>query len=57
METAFTGYSQWYLDSRGWGDLITGTPLEWAVPIQELNSRLKPQYQNTRRAVVGTYGF
>ncbi|MCC7053791.1 MAG: RagB/SusD family nutrient uptake outer membrane protein [Gemmatimonadaceae bacterium] len=57
METAFTGYSQWYIDSRGWGDLIVGTPLEWAVPIQELNSRLKPQYQNTNRAAVGTYGF
>lgn len=57
METALTGYSQWYLDSRGWGDLVVGTPLEWAVPVQELSSRLKPQYQNTRRAAAGTYGF
>ncbi|MBC8165197.1 MAG: hypothetical protein H7Y20_04900, partial [Bryobacteraceae bacterium] len=39
LETSFTGHSQWYIDSRGWGDLYAGTPLEWPVPYQELFAR------------------
>lgn len=57
METAFTGYGQWYLDSRGWGDLVLGTPLEWPVPYQELFARGLPSYRNERVAVRSTYGW
>jgi hypothetical protein len=39
MESAFTGWGQWYFDGRGWNDLPPGTPLEWAVPYQELLAR------------------
>jgi hypothetical protein len=58
MESAFTGYAQWFLDSRGWGDLVPGTPLEWPVPIQEMNSRSKPFYNGQRfQAATNTYFF
>jgi hypothetical protein len=39
IETAYTHFAAWYLDSRGWGDLAEGTPLFWAVPYQDLQSR------------------
>lgn len=39
METAFTGYLQWYIDSRGWGDLVENTPLMWPVPFYEMQAR------------------
>jgi hypothetical protein len=57
VETSFTGYAQWWLDSRGWGDLVEGTALEWAVPWQELFARLGPTYTNTLRAAKGNYGL
>jgi hypothetical protein len=58
MESAFTGYSQWFIDGRGWGDLVPGTPLEWPVPIQEINSRGKTAYNGQRRqAATNTYFF
>ena len=58
IETSFTGYAQWYMDSRGWGDLVEGTVLEWAVPWQELYARLNQNlYFATARAAKGTYGF
>jgi hypothetical protein len=62
METAFTGYGQWYFDSRGWGDLPEGTALHWPVPNQELDARLKPLYNlggigGRDAAARGTYGF
>ncbi len=58
METMFTGYSQWFIDGRGWGDLVSGTPLEWPVPIQEMNSRAKTAYNGQRRqASPSTYFF
>jgi hypothetical protein len=44
METAYTAYGAWYLDSRGWGDLPEGTPLSWPVPFQELDARKKAIY-------------
>lgn len=56
-ETSFTGYGQWYVDSRGWGDLVQGTALEWPVPYQELFARQLASYTNSNAAVVGTYGF
>lgn len=40
LETQFTGFMQWYVDSRGWGDLPEGTAESWPVPYQELDSRV-----------------
>ena len=57
METAYTGYFIWMSDNRGWGDLVEGTPVEWPVPYQEMQSRQKPYYNGTNRAPRGTYGF
>jgi hypothetical protein len=57
LETSFTGYAQWYIDARGWGDLTQGTALHWPVPYQELFARLLPSYSTQERAVRGTYGF
>jgi hypothetical protein len=39
IELMFTGANQWYFDSRGWGDLINGTPLQYPVPYQEMDAR------------------
>ena len=57
LETSFTGYAQWFIDARGWGDLVQGTALEWPVPYQELYARQLPSYTNSSVAVRGTYGF
>lgn len=59
LETSFTGYAQWYIDSRGWGDLVQGTVLEWPVPWQELYARVNLNLYTTEnsRAALGTYGF
>jgi hypothetical protein len=59
METSFTGYAQWFLDARGWGDLVEGTVLEWPVPWEELFARQNLTIYTTvnSRAVKGTYGF
>lgn len=59
VETSFTGYAQWFIDSRGWGDLIQATQLEWPVPWQELFARLNQVLYTTSssRAAKGTYGF
>lgn len=68
METAYTHFAPWFLDSRGWGDLATGTPLFWAVPYQDLLARgLLPNavYSTgdgvgtapNSAAVKGTYGW
>ena len=58
MESAMTGYAQWFIDNRGWGDLVVGTPTEWPVPIQEANSRGKVAYNGLlRQAAPSTYFF
>jgi hypothetical protein len=57
VETSFTGYGQWFVDSRGWGDLPAATGLEWPIPYQELYARLEPSYTNQNVATKGTYGF
>jgi len=44
IETAYTHFAAWYLDSRGWGDLPLDTPLFWATPYQDLLARVKPIY-------------
>jgi len=64
-ETAYTGFIQWFLDSRGWGDLPTGTPLHWAPPYQDLQARGRTGANIysvgggnlPASAVKGTYGF
>lgn len=57
IETSFTGYAQWFVDARGWNDLVQGTALHWPVPYQELFARERPSYGSPDRAVRGTYGF
>jgi hypothetical protein len=62
METAYTTYGAWYLDSRGWGDLAEGTPLSWPVPFQELDARKKGIYDlggigGAAAAGPSSYGF
>lgn len=57
METAFTGYLVWYADSRGWGDLVQGTIVEWPVPYQEMQARYLPYHTGLNAAPKGTYGF
>ena len=57
METAFTGYFIMFSDNRGWGDLVSGTPLEWPVPYQEMQARQKPYYNGINRATTSTYGY
>lgn len=62
MESAITGWGQWYFDSRGWGDLAVGTTLEYPVPYQEMDARAKPFYNlggvgGPSSAAAGTYGF
>lgn len=56
-ETSMVGYGQWFIDSRGWGDMAQGTALEWPVPYQELFARIKPSYTTSAKAAKGTYGF
>ncbi len=65
METAYTGYVQWLIDSRGWGDLPVNTIIEWPVPFQEMQARQQPYYNGTRvmsptditAATRGNYGY
>ena len=58
METAYTNYSAWFTDSRGWGDLPAGTSPQWATPYQELQVRLRPLYSLPQFAPSpSTYGF
>lgn len=44
MELAYNVVGAWFYPGRGWGDLIPDTPLEYPVPVQELDSRLMPYY-------------
>lgn len=39
IETAYSHLAGWLFDSRGWGDLPQGTPVHWAPPYQELQTR------------------
>lgn len=58
VETSFTGYAQWFIDSRGWGDLTNGTITEWPVPWEELYARQNLNLYTTDHTLagVGTYG-
>jgi len=62
MESLFTGYSQWFIDSRGWGDLPVGSPQMYPVPYQEMDARYEPIYNSVVgdaqwQALTSTYGF
>jgi hypothetical protein len=58
VETSFTGYAQWFLDNRGWGDMVEGTALDWPVPYDELFARgILSVYTTSAKAAKGTYGF
>ncbi|MDB4874869.1 MAG: hypothetical protein JWM41_1315 [Gemmatimonadetes bacterium] len=61
METALSSFGRWWIDSRGWGDLITNTVLEYPVPYQEMQARQKVSYNlgggSASSAAKGTYGF
>ena len=57
IETIFSGYVQWFIDARGWGDLAEGTTTMWPVPFQEMDARGKPFYNALWQAAPGTYGF
>ncbi len=63
IETAYTHFMAWYLDSRGWGDLPDGTGYHWAPPYEDLQARTLGIYStggtfgNPGTAVKGTYGW
>lgn len=62
LETAFTHFGAWFFDSRGWGDLPEGTPLQYPVPFQELDVRGIPLYNlggvgGPSSAARGSYGY
>ena len=62
MEAAYTHFAPWFIDMRGWGDLPQGTGLHWAVPYQDLQVRLHPNYSAGgglpgSSAALGTYGW
>ena len=61
IETTYTGFGRFWIDSRGWGDLIEGTPLEFPVPYQEMQTRLEKFYLLGpgfgSAAAKGVYGF
>lgn len=61
IENTFSGFGTLWINGRGWGDLVEGTPLEFPVPYQEMQSRqhayylLGPGFGSA--AGKGTYGF
>ena len=61
MELAYLRLGGWFYDSRGWGDHAKDTPLEYPVPVPELDARLKPYYNlgggGPSSAALGTYRF
>jgi hypothetical protein len=61
IETAYSSFGRWWIDGRGWGDLIEGTAYEYPVPYQEMQSRQKGAYNLGggfgSSAGKGTYGF
>jgi hypothetical protein len=64
LETQFAGplRSGWWLDGRGWGDLMQGTILQFPVPFREVQLLQKTPYDfggvgGSYGAPVGTYGY
>lgn len=44
METAYTGYGNWFFPTRGWGDLPQYTATQWPVPYNEMDARSEAFY-------------
>lgn len=57
LETLYTGYAQWFVDSRGWGDLVIGTATMYPVPYQEMDARVLPFYNSEWASTTSTYDF
>lgn len=57
LEEAYTHWGAWWIDGRGWGDLPSGSVLEYPVPYQELQTRQLTIYSQTRLAAKGNYGL
>ena len=62
IESAFTGYGNWFFPGRGWGDLPEGTPLHHPVPFQEMDARGQAFYSlggvgGESSAARGNYGI
>jgi hypothetical protein len=65
LETQYTHFMAWFLDSRGWGDLPEGTGLHWPTPYQDLQVRGRSGTAiystgggtNPASAAKGTYGW
>ena len=61
IELAHGRFGSWYFDSRGWGDLVTGTAFHFPVPNQEMDAWQKTFYDmgggGPGTAPRGTYGF
>jgi hypothetical protein len=62
METAYVNAYSWWVEGRGWGDLVYGMPTMFPVPNEEMDSRQEPFYTlggigNPGSAGKGTYGF
>ena len=61
VENTYASFGRFWIDGRGWGDLVEGTPLEFPVPYQEMQTRQKPFYLLGpgfgSAAAKGTYGF
>ena len=64
IETAYTSFGRWWIDGRGWGDLIEGTAVQYPVPYQDINARYpgRASYPlggsgGNSAALRGTYGF
>jgi len=62
LETAYTGYGNWYFPSRGWGDLPQYTATQWPVPYNEMDARREAFYGfggpgGVSGAAAGNYGL
>jgi len=62
LESAYTGYGNWYFPGRGWGDLPEGTAIHWPVPYDEMDSRFQAFYPSggvgsPTGAAPGNYGL
>jgi hypothetical protein len=44
LETAYTGYGNWFFAGRGWGDLPQYTATQWPVPYNEMDARREGFY-------------
>jgi hypothetical protein len=44
MEMAYNRLGAWFFAHRGWEDLVTGSPLFYPVPFEEMGARLKAYY-------------